>query len=56
MSYVKNLFGFCASLWYLTFSKNLMVIRPAVPEILGEMAFYPPDAIKLSKEADAINR
>ena len=40
MSYVKFFFGFCASLYYLTFSKNLMVIRPAVPEILGG-AFHP---------------
>ena len=30
MSYVKNLFGFRAFLWYLTSGKNLMVIRSAV--------------------------
>ena len=34
MSYV-NFFGFRASLWYLTSGKNFMVIRPAVPDILG---------------------
>ena len=35
MSYVKNFFGFRASPWGLTSGKNFMVIRPAVPEILG---------------------
>ena len=35
MSYVKNFFGFGASPWGLTSGKNFMVIRPAVPEILG---------------------
>ena len=37
MSFVKNYFGFRASLWYLTPGKNFMVIRPAVPVILGKV-------------------
>ena len=55
MSYVKFFFGFRASPWGLTSGKNFMVIRPAVPEILGG-GTTPPDAIRLSKTADAINR
>ena len=35
MMYVKNVFGCRASLWYLIFGKKLMVLRSAVPEILG---------------------
>ena len=35
MSYVKKFFGFRASPCGLTSGKNFMVIRPAVPEILG---------------------
>ena len=57
MSYVKIFFGFRASPWGLTSGKNFMVIRPAVPEILGGGGTPPPpDAIRLSKTADAINR
>ena len=56
MSYVKNFFGFRASPWGLTSGKNFMVIRPAVPVILGGGGTTPPDAIRLSKTADAINR
>ena len=56
MSYVKKIFGFRASPWGLTSGKNFMVIRPAVPEILGGADTTPPDAIRLSKTADAINR
>ena len=56
MSYLKIVFEFRASLWYLTSGKNFMVIlRPADPEILGG-GFPPPDASKLSKRAAAINR
>ena len=47
MSYAKNLYGFCALLWYLTSGKNFMVIRSAPPEILGGW---------FSKRADTINR
>ena len=52
-------FGFRASLWYLISSKNFMVICPAVSEILVGVVFHPPlppDAIKLPKRTDAINR
>ena len=42
MSYVKNLFGFRAFLWYLTSSKNFMVICSAIPEILGGGGFLHP--------------
>ena len=31
----QKIFGFHASLWYLTSCTNFMVMRPAVPEILG---------------------
>ena len=53
MSCVKITLEFRASLWYLTSGKKFMVINTADPEILG--GFHPPDAIKLSKRADAIN-
>ena len=36
--------------------KNFMVIPFVVPEILGGVEPTPPDAIKLSEKADAINR
>ena len=39
MRYVQNSLTFCASLWDLTSGKNVMVIRPAVPEILGGAGF-----------------
>ena len=42
MSYVNNFFGFRASPWGLTSGKNFMVIRPAVPEILGVVIFHIP--------------
>ena len=60
MSYVKTIFRFRASLWYLRSGKKSVVIRPAVPEMLEGVCFYtpplPPDASKLSKRADEINR
>ena len=40
MSNVKKSLGFRFSLWYLTSGKNFMVIRPAVPEILGGLVFH----------------
>ena len=52
----QKFFGFRASPRGLTSGKNFMVIRPAVPEILGGVVPPPPDAIRLSKTADAINR
>ena len=36
--------------------KNFMVIPFVVPEISGGDEIIPPDAIKLSEKADAINR
>ena len=37
---------FCALLWYLTSYK--MVIRLAVPEILGMVVFHPPNQMPVS--------
>ena len=59
MSYVKTIFRFRASLWYLRSGKKSVVIRPAVRDVGGGMFLHPPpppDASKLSKRADEINR
>ena len=40
----------------LTSGKNFIVTRPAVPEILEGVVFHPPNAINVSKRADAISR
>ena len=50
MSYVKNFFGFRASPWGLTSGKNFMVIRPAVPEILGGVVPSPQMLLGCQKQ------
>ena len=54
-TFQTHIFGFRASIWHLTSGKTFMVIGPVVSEILGGW-YHPPDAIALSKRADAINR